>query len=206
MSPARTTTTAVDRSLKLIRIPLDLAVGLLPGAQTGPGAAARLAVERLDASARGVLAAVLHDDRLTEDARRRAAAADERERAVRLRREGEARQQQAEERLDDRREQASERRERAGSRASSRRQQAERTREATTRRAKQAQGERTAANRHSEERTEEAIDATESARRLPGVEEQAEALGEREAALARADEARRLGDAATRVKQQRQED
>jgi hypothetical protein len=47
---------------------------------------------------------------------------------------------------------------------------------------------------------------TESARRLPGVEEQAKALRGREAALAPADEARRLGDAATRVKQKRQED
>jgi hypothetical protein len=206
VSPARLTATAVDRSLKLIRFPLDLAIGHLPGPDTGPGAAARLAVERLDASARGVLAAVLHDDRLTEGARRRAAAADERQRAVDLRRKGEARQQQAEERLDDRREQASERRERAGSRASSRRQQAERTRQSTTRRAKQVQGERAAASRRSEERNEEAIDITESARRLPGVEEQAEALREREAALARADEARRLGDAATRVKQTRQED
>lgn len=152
-----------------------------------------------------MLPAVLHDDRLTEDSRRRAAAADERQRAVELRREGEARQQ-AEDRLDDRREQASERRERAGSRASSRSQQAERTRQSTTRRAKQVQGERAAASRRSEERNEEAIDVTESARRLPGVEEQAKALRGREAALAPADEARRLGDAATRVKQKRQED
>jgi hypothetical protein len=206
VSPARMTATAVDRSLKLVRVPVDLVISRLPGPDTGPAAAARLTVERLDASARGMLAAVLHDDLLTEDARRRTAAADERQRAVNLRREGEARQEQAEDRLDDRREQASERRERAGSRASSRRQQAERTRQSTTRRAKQEQDERTAASRRSEERNEEAIDATESARRLPGVEEQAEALRDREAALARADEARRLGDAATRVKQQRQED
>ncbi|HEY4997470.1 MAG TPA: hypothetical protein VII03_05695, partial [Solirubrobacteraceae bacterium] len=107
MSLARLTATAVDRSLKLVRVPVDLVIGRLPGPDTGPGATARLAVQRLDASARGMIAAVLHDDLLTEDARRRAAAADERQRAVDLRREGEVRQEQAEDRLDDRREQAS---------------------------------------------------------------------------------------------------
>ena len=206
MSPAGLTTTAIDRSLKLIRGPLDLIIGQLPGRENGPGAAARIAVDRIDASARGMLASVLGDDRLTEDARRRAAAADERERAVELRREGEIRQEKAEARLEDRREQAAGRRERAGSRASSRRQQAERTRQSTTKRAKQAQSERTKASRQAQEHTEEAIDSAEAASRLPAVDEQAEALREREAALAQADEARRLGDAAAQVKQERQSD
>jgi colicin import membrane protein len=134
------------------------------------------------------------------------AAADEHERAVDLRREGEARQEMAQERLEERREQASERRERAGRRASSRRQKAERTRQSMTRCAKQVENERAAAGRRSEERNEQAIDAEESARQLPAVEEQADALREREAALARADEARWLGDAGTRLKAERQRD
>jgi uncharacterized protein YjbJ (UPF0337 family) len=45
--------------------------------------------------------------------------------------------------------------------------------------------------------------AQSEAGRLPAVEEQAEAPREREGALARADEARRLGDVATQVKQER---
>jgi hypothetical protein len=203
MNPAGITSSAIDGSLKLIRRPLDLAVGQLPGSRRGPGAAARITVDRLDATVRGVLAAGLRDDRLKVDARRRSTAADERERALRLRREGAVHEAQAETRLEDRHEQASERRERASAGAASRRQRAERQRQSTTVIAKQTERDRTAASRRLEKHAEEAIDAQESAERLPAVEQQAEALQEQERALALADEARRAGDAAARVKQER---
>jgi hypothetical protein len=78
-------TIAVDSYLKLLRRPADLIVGLLPGKRSGAGAAARIVVDRADATARAGLSATLGVD-LNVDAQRRQAAADERERAVNLRR------------------------------------------------------------------------------------------------------------------------
>jgi hypothetical protein len=76
------TTSALDAYLRLLRRPVDAAVGLIPGSRTGPGAAARLTVDRFDASLRAVLGAALGDPELSEQARRRQAATDEREAAL----------------------------------------------------------------------------------------------------------------------------
>ena len=48
--------TAVDGYLRLVRLPLDTAIGLLPGNGNGPAPAAKLAVDRADASVRAVVA------------------------------------------------------------------------------------------------------------------------------------------------------
>jgi hypothetical protein len=202
---SRFTTSALDAYLRLLRRPVDAAVGLIPGPRTGPGAAARLTVDRFDASLRAVLGAALGDPELSEQARRRQAATDERERAVKLRQDANVAQERSDARLEERHEQASERREQAQSRAASRRRQAERSAQTRTRRARQTAGERLQASREQEKRTAERIETQADRERLPAVEEQAQALSEREAALEQADEARRVAQAAARVKGERKE-
>lgn len=86
MSPDRFATSTLDAYLRLVRRPVDLAVALLPGHRSGPAAAARITVDRADATIRALLGAVLGDAELTADARMRQYAADERQRALVLRR------------------------------------------------------------------------------------------------------------------------
>jgi hypothetical protein len=205
MSPSRVTTSAIDAYLTLVRRPVDLAIRVLPGRRTGPAAAAKLTVDRFDATVRSVLGAALRDDQLTEDARRRRDAAAEREHAVELRVQAEATEARTEERLEARHEEADHRRERARTTAASRRRQAARTEKTRTQRARQTESERLQASRTEEARADQRIDSQESRERLPAVEEQAQALMEHEAALRQADEAQRVGDAAARVKRERKE-
>ncbi len=60
--------TAVESYLRLVRLPLDGAVGLLPGNRTGAKPAAKLALDRADATLRAVIATILRDPALREDA------------------------------------------------------------------------------------------------------------------------------------------
>jgi hypothetical protein len=48
---------------RLLRRPVDVAVGLIPGRRTGPGAVARLTVDRFDASRIGVAPARVKSER-----------------------------------------------------------------------------------------------------------------------------------------------
>src|SRR4051794_14068206 len=121
--------TAVGGYLKLIRLPFDAAVSLLPGNGTGSGPSLALALDRAEASARAVAGAVLGDPVLREDATRRRAAADERERALRLRTAAEHKTERADEHLSQRQEGAERRRAQARERAQSERDQARRRRE-----------------------------------------------------------------------------
>ncbi|HWK18585.1 MAG TPA: hypothetical protein VNR66_14125, partial [Solirubrobacteraceae bacterium] len=65
--------TAVDRYLRVVRLPLDRAIALLPGDETGAGPAAKLTVDRVDAEVRAAIAALLRDPALRRDAEREAA-------------------------------------------------------------------------------------------------------------------------------------
>src|SRR5688500_5691419 len=95
---------AVGGYIKAVRWPLDQTAKLLRS--NGDKSEAELAVDRADAAARNVAGTVLGDEELKQQAERRATAADERERAKKLRGAAEARTQQAEQELDQRREQA----------------------------------------------------------------------------------------------------
>jgi len=105
---------AVDTYLKMLRAPARLAAGRLGGD------AAEIALDRADARLRNLAGALLGDDELTSDAIRRRAAADERERALRLdteaERVAESGRQRAERRRDSAREQRARRTERASRR------------------------------------------------------------------------------------------
>jgi hypothetical protein len=97
---------AVESYLRILRWPVDTAVGMLPGDDIGVRPAAQLTVDRADATLRDLAGRVLLDDELRADATRRRVAADERERALELRVEAQQTQQQADERLAERQESA----------------------------------------------------------------------------------------------------
>ena len=192
--------TAVDAYLKLVRLPLDAAIGLLPGNGSGRGTAAALALDRLDAAARTVAGAVLGDSVLHEDAARRHLAADERGRAFRFRAEAQRRSAGAESRFGERQDQADRQRKRAKQRAAGTRRQAERRREQKARQAAKTEGKRRGSSRKAAARIDGAVDARARKARLKTLDTKAEALREREEALIATDEARRLRGAASRAK------
>src|SRR5947199_9420835 len=115
---------AVQTYLKLVRLPLDGAINLLPGNGTGARPAARLALDRLDATVRAALATMLSDPVLHEDAEQRREAAEHREHGLRLRAEGERRSEQADAQLGVGQRMATQQRERANQRTNVRRQEA----------------------------------------------------------------------------------
>jgi len=194
---------AVDSYLKLVRLPLDTAVGLLPGNGDGPGPAAALALDRADATVRAVIATVLGDVELGEEGDRRRQAAVEREEALRLRGTAQRETEEADAKRSARHQRAAEQRERATRRAGAQRQQVSRKREERSRQAKKVERQRRGVNRKATARTEEAIDAEARKARLDAVETKAAALQEEEQALTAADEASRLGEAAARAKAER---
>src|SRR5947209_9468480 len=117
--------TALKGYLRLVRTPVDAAIGLLPGNGNGAKPTAELAVDRADAAVRSVAGTLLRDPALREDGERRRQAARERERGLRLRSQAEETAQQADARLQEREEQARKQRQRARQTASARRRQAE---------------------------------------------------------------------------------
>ncbi|MBV8956477.1 MAG: hypothetical protein JO153_18040 [Solirubrobacterales bacterium] len=197
--------TAFTTSLRLARLPLDIAIGVLPGDGAGPKSRARAAVDRADATARSVAGTLMLDPELREDARRRSLAVHEREQAIRLRSKARRTTGQARARAEQRGQQAQRRRQQAESRASRRREQAEAEHERQRQSAAAVEERLTEASREVQERTEERIEETAPERRLDALQEKVEAQREAEQALSTRDEASRLGEAAAAVKEERTE-
>ena len=193
----------INAYLKLARLPVDGAIRLIPGDGEGPGASAKLLLDRADATVRAVLAGLLGDPALREDAQRRARAAAERERGVELRARAREVREQGEARWQEGQEQADTRRRQAGERAESRRRQAEGRAQDEIKRAAQAETRRGQTSRRAAERRQEAIEKREPRERLEALEARTDALRGREQELAARDEARRLAEAAGAVKAQR---
>lgn len=198
--------TAVDGYLRLVRVPLDGAISLLPGNGTGAKPTAEVALDRLDATLRGAIANLLSDTALRDDAERRRIAAQERKRALRLRAKAHVTAEEADSRLEERQQEATDLREQATQRAAVRRQMATREHETKKRRAAKAESDRREASRRTAERKQEALSAQASKERLKTVDAKADALRDKEKELAVRDEARRLRDAAGRAKTQRKAD
>src|SRR4029077_7092552 len=76
---------AVSGWFRAARLPVDMAVRVLPNGNEGPRNGAMLAIDRLEATMRDTVGGLLGDDDLRADAHRRRIAADERERALELR-------------------------------------------------------------------------------------------------------------------------
>jgi hypothetical protein len=146
MNARRIPRTAVENSLRLVRVPLDAAIGRLPGNGTGARPTARLALDRADATPRAFAGTILGDSVLREDAQQRCAALNERERAQALRGDAQEKTLQADARLEERHDQVARQRAQAELRAKSRRDEADRKREEKTRRAGELERQRLAAS------------------------------------------------------------
>jgi flagellar biosynthesis GTPase FlhF len=192
--------TAISGSIKAMRLPLDIAVSLLPGNGAGPRPRAGIALDRLEAHVRDLAGAVLGDEVLREDAARRRLAADERERAVRLRTAAARRADDAGEHLAETREEAEERREEAAERARRQRSEAKHAREQRSRDAARVERKRRAASETVRSNVDDAIDEVAAEARLKQLEREAAALDEQGDALTAEAEAQRLQDEATRRK------
>ena len=114
--------TAVGGYIKLARLPID--TGLKVIGRGGNGNAAKLATDRLDATAREAAGTVLADDELKQDGRKRHRATDQRQRAAKLRTRAQEKSAQADARLTERQEQAEQRRRQAAQRAEQRKETA----------------------------------------------------------------------------------
>jgi hypothetical protein len=198
--------TALNGYLRLVRTPVDTAIGLLPGNGDGPRPAAQLAVDRADATVRTVAGTLLRDPVLREDGQRRRRAARERERAVGLRSREQHTAQSAGTKLEQREEQARKQRQRARETASARRRQAETEAQKEKQRAAKAESRRREAAQKAAAKREEAIENRASREELQSVEAESDALRAREAELASRDEARRLAEAASKVRAERKSD
>ncbi|HUR86156.1 MAG TPA: hypothetical protein VMY78_12480 [Solirubrobacteraceae bacterium] len=192
--------TAVGGSIKLMRLPLDMAVALLPGNGSGPKPAAGLALDRAEAQLRDIAGAALGDEVLREDAARRRVAADERERALRLRAAAARRTAEADEVLSETREEAEQRREEAGAEARHRRAEAERLRKKRAQEAAQAERKRKSANHKALSKAEQEIEEKADDARLSQLQQDAEVLEQKAEALTAEAEAHRLQDEATKKK------
>jgi hypothetical protein len=195
--------TVVESYLRLIRVPLDAAIERLPGNGTGAAPSAMLAVDRADASVRAVLASLLRDPGLREDARQRRTAAEKREEAMRLREAAERTSEDADARLSRREAQAERQREQAERHAKARRNEADQQRQAKAKRAAQAERKRQEANHKAAAASKKAVEKRATKKQLDALETKAEVLGEKDRALTASDEARRLRDAASQTKAQR---
>ncbi|HEX9969699.1 MAG TPA: hypothetical protein VGB03_06135, partial [Acidimicrobiales bacterium] len=158
---------AVDGYLRTVRKPLDLALGLLPdggadgGAVTGVAAArssVELTLDRADAALREVAGRLMGDDELRADALRRRIAADERERALRLKAEAEVRSQEADAEFRRRQEEAEQRRLQAEQQAEQQRQRIEAERQEEKRRVAEQAARQKANVRKAAAKTETALE------------------------------------------------
>ena len=191
---------AVDGSLRLVRVPLDAAIGRLPGNGTGVRPTARLALDRADATLRAFAGTILGDSVLREDAEMRRVALKERERAQALRSEAQEQNEEADARLQERQDQVARQRAQAELRAKSRRDAADRERGEKTRRAGELERSRLAASDNAAARADAAINQRAPKARLETLDARSDALRQKEAALSANDEARRLREAASRAR------
>jgi hypothetical protein len=197
--------TAVDRSLRVLRLPVDTTISVLHR-QGERDSSVSLMVDRADAAVRGLAGRVLRDDRLQQDAKARGIAVDERLRALELRTEAELREQRADEEFDDELDTAEDRRAEAAQRADEERARIEAEQQAERRQIAEQTERRKAASRKAAADTEQGIEAIEQRARLEQLEQEAEVLDAKEHAVTTSSEAQRLQQAASQAKTKRKSD
>ena len=189
----------VVASVRAARLPFDVGIRLVGG----PESSLALAVDRADARARALAGLVLGDADLQEDAARRHAATDERVRASTLREQAEDISERADERLTENEKAAVRRRAEAADAARRRKAEAEQRRQSREAEAAQSADRRRRAAESAKATAQEQARARADAARLDALEEKAEALEEEEEALIASDEAKRLARAAEAAKETR---
>lgn len=190
--------TLVERWLAVVRAPVDLVSSRLPD-----DTSVRVAVDRADATVRALAGRVLRDEDLQEAADRLREAADDYERAAKLRAEAALTRERADEEVRTRTSAAKEQQKQADQKAAERAEKVEEER----RREEAAVEKKAAAKKQavhkSAAKQEEAIDSEAKRVRLAELAEEADALEEHEKALRTKREAERLQDAAARAKEER---
>jgi hypothetical protein len=197
--------TLINGWLKVVRIPVDVAVNVLPGGQRGLRASATSVVERADASVREHLGGLLRDEELRADGRRRQIAAHERRRAAELRLAAEEQTAEVETRAAEQVAEAEEQRQRARQTAEA--EEAAVARRRQEREATQAKAAATAEQAVDDARRAEEETASKAAKRqrLAVLDDQADALSSEADALVASDEADRLAKAAGAAKAARRQ-
>lgn len=190
---------AIDRWLRVVRLPFDTVAHLLP-ADRGPRNAAMLAIDRADATVRAAVGGIFHDDDLRDDAYRRRAAADERERALELRGAAEEKQRISDAELAKELEGAARLREAAEREAQERRRRVDEERAEQQRKAREAAVAQERAVEQARAERVAVADKKAKRERLDVLDEQAVALDREVDALTATDEAQRLRDAASAAK------
>jgi hypothetical protein len=205
MNVRKISRSAIGAYLKLLRLPLDAAVGLRASDGHDGPSRATITLDRLEAALRGIAGRTLGDEELLRDAERRRLAAGERERAVRLRANAQRRTELADERLSGSEESAERQRRRAASQAASRKKRAEQKHQAESRRIAEVETRRRRANRRVTAGKAETIEDRSKRTRLDQLDEEADALAKQQDALTAKDEARRLRSAASKAKATRKD-
>lgn len=190
---------AVDRGLRIARMPINAATQLLPDGRC-PRDAAMLVVDRADASVRAIAGNLFNDETLRDDATRRRAAADERERALELHARAKEKARESDGQLAKDLDRAERLRIEAERDAEQARQAvAEKTAAAEARAKKAAAAEERSADQLLEARIG-AEEKQAKRRRLEVLDEQADARDQESDALTASDDAQRLAEAAASAK------
>jgi hypothetical protein len=184
--------------LTLVRFPIDAVLRV--GSSSGSASSVKLTLDRAEAAVRGLAGAVLADDSLKIDARRRSEAADERERALRLRVAAKRVSDRADARVADQQTEADRRRRSAAKSADRRRGQANERRESAKKKAAATTRGRREFAKRSAVRSEQEIEERAKQARVQQLDTKLDALETRQKAQVAADEARRLRAAASKAK------
>ena len=192
---------AFGATLRLIRLPADSVLMIAGGSSST--ATVKLALDRVEATARELAGNAIGDPVLKADGVRRRAAAAERARALRLRDEAEYHDERADDRVAQARQAAAERKRSASKKAEGQRAASARRRDAVKDRAAQTSIKRQKAARRAAAVEKEAVDGRSKRARLNTLDVKAEALKKEEEALIAADESQRLREAAAKAKAER---
>jgi hypothetical protein len=203
MSPRTISRSAIVGCVKLLRLPWDATVTMRTRNGGKNLSQTTIALDRLEARVLGIAGRTLRDDELVVDAERRKEAADERERAGRLRAEAEARSEHAEERLSEQQRLANQQRRQAVRRAADRKKRADQRSKAEGRRIAGLQSRRRIANEKVTARKAKAIDDRSKRSRLQQLDHEADALAKKQDALTAKSESQRLRQAASKAKSAR---
>jgi hypothetical protein len=191
---------AVGGYVKLLRLPLDAAVGLRTRNGRKDLSGGSIAVDRFEARIRSIAGHTLRDTDLMRDAERQRLAADERKRAGNLRAEAQRLSEHAEERLSKTENKARQQRRDAARRAVNRKQQAEKQRQTESRRIAGLESRRRRANEKTGAGKAEAIEDRSKRTRLQQLDQEANALAKKRDALTAKNESQRLRLAASKTK------
>lgn len=193
---------AVGGWLKAARIPVNLVTGRLPDRREGSWArsSAEVAVDRAEAAVREKVGALLRDDQLEADGRRRRIAAHERQRAIALRATAEGERRAADLQLVADREAAERRRTDAKRTAEQQAASVARQKAEQERLAGQAATTKRRSAEAAKAKKMSAVDGQAKRKRLEVLDQQLDELDDEATALTTADEALRLRQAATAAK------